>query len=150
MSPIGYARIAAVVFAAQAIFPIVHRLTGSAYLGFTYACSVAIDAVLAVAWITAALVGFLRSPSSGPAFLVAGACVSLMQGFVFSLATCDHGPIGAGVPFFAAGAGQLYLVAHAFPAFAERAERRKTKARETEAPPHWHLGRVWLRPRHSH
>jgi hypothetical protein len=151
MSPIGYARTAAGTFAAEAIFPIVHRLTGSAYNGFSHVHDVVIDTGLAVVWITAALVGFLRRPSNGPAFLLAGASVSLIHGFMFSVATCDRGPIGAGIPFLAAGAAQLYLIAHAFPAFAQRAERREVAApREAEAPPQWHLGRLWLRPRHSH
>jgi hypothetical protein len=151
MSPIGYARTAGVLFAAEAIFPIAHRLTGSAYNGFSHVHDVVVDAGLTVVWVTAALVSFLGKPSNGPAFLLAGASVSVVHGVMFSIATSDRGPVGAGIPFLAAAAVQFYLTAHAFPAFAQRSERREAaESREAEAPPRWHLGRVWLRPRHSH
>jgi hypothetical protein len=151
MSPIGYARTAGVLFAAEAVFPIVHRLTGSEYLGFTHLHNVVIDTGLAVVWITAAVVAFVRRPSNGPAFLLAGASVSLMHEIMFSVATCDSGPIGAGIPFLVVGGVQLYLIAHTFPAFAERAERHEAaEPQEVEAPTGWRLGRLWLRPKHSH
>jgi hypothetical protein len=147
MSPIGYARTAAVMFAAEAVFPIAHRLTGSAYNGFTHVHDVVIDTCLTIVWLSAALVGFLGRPSNGLAVLLWGACVSVMHGVMFSIATSDKGPVGAGVPFLVAGTVQLYLIAHAFPAFAEGAAPRE--AREAE-PRRWLVGRLALRLRHSH
>jgi hypothetical protein len=147
MSPAGYARIAAVSFAAEAIFPIAHRLTGSAYRGFSHVHDVVIDVCLTVVWLSAAVVGFLGRPSNGPAVLLAGACVSVMHGVMFSIATSDFGPRGAGVPFLIVGTVQFFLVAHAFPAFAEGAAPRE--AREAE-PRRWLVGRLGLRLRHTH
>jgi hypothetical protein len=141
MSPSGHARAAALLFAAEAVFPIAHRLTGSAYNGFSHAHDVTIDTGLTVIWISAALVGLVRRPSNGPAILLGGAAVSLVHGVMFSIATSDVGPRGAGVPFLLAGALQLFFIAHSFPAFAERPRAARDEAREREAR-RWHIGRL--------
>jgi hypothetical protein len=148
MSPTGYARTAAGLFAAEAVFPIVHRLTGSWYNGFAHAHDVTIDTGLFLVWVSAALVGFLLKPRNGLAILLAGAAVSLMHGVMFSIATSDKGPVGAGVPFLLVGGVQLYLIAHAFPAFTEegRAAREEEKLHRAHEPRVWHLGPLTWRP----
>jgi hypothetical protein len=146
MSPTGYARAAAGLFAAEAVFPIVHRLTGSAYRGFTHLHNVTVDLGLIVIWLSAALVGFLLKPRNGLAILLAGAAVSLIHGVMFSIATCDVGPIGAGVPFLLAGGVQLYFIAHAFPAFTEEARAAREEARAAREPHVWHFGPLTWRP----
>jgi hypothetical protein len=145
MSPTGHARAAAGLFAAEAVFPIVHRATGSAYHGFSHVHDVTIDFGLTVIWLSAALVGFLLKPRNGLAILLAGAAVSLIHGVMFSIATSDIGPRGAGVPFMLAGGLQLYFIAHAFPAFSEEARAARDEARARE--PHvWHFGPLRFRP----
>lgn len=149
MSPLGHARAAAGLFAVEAIFPVAHRLTGGAYRGFSHAHDVVIDTGLTFVWLTAAVVGFIGRPRNGPAFLLGGAAVSIIHGFMFNLATCDVGPRGAGLPFLLAAALQSYFIAHAFPAFTEEERRARAEARERE--PHiWHIGPLRWRPRHSH
>jgi hypothetical protein len=146
MSPAGYARTAAGLFAAEAVFPIVHRLTGSEYNGFTHVHNVTIDFGLTVIWLSAAVIGFLLKPRNGLAILLAGASVSLIHGVLFSIASSDKGPVGAGVPFLVVGGLQLFLIAHAFPAFTEEARAARDEARARE-PHAWQLGHLRWRTR---
>jgi hypothetical protein len=134
------------LFAAEAVFPIAHRLTDSAYHGFTHAHDVTIDTGLTFIWLAAAMVGFTRRPANGQAILLAGAAVSLVHGVMFSIATSDVGPRGAGVPFWVVGALQFYFIAHSFPAFAEQERAARDEVRERE-PHAWHFGRLRLRAR---
>jgi hypothetical protein len=101
-----------------------------------------VDTGLAVTWIAAACVGLIRRPPGAFAILLAASVLSLIHGVMFSIATSDVGPRGAGVPFLVVGTVQLYLVAHAMPSFAQR-ERARVRERAT-----WRVG--FLRPRHSH
>jgi hypothetical protein len=150
MSPLGHARAAAGLFAAEAIFPVAHRLTGGAYHGFSHGHDVVIDTGLTIVWLTAAVVGFLGRPRNGPGILLAGAAVSIIHGFMFSVATCDVGPRGAGLPFLLAAALQSYFIAHSFPAFTEEEQRARAEARRHEPPHVWHIGPLRWRARQAH
>jgi hypothetical protein len=55
MSPSACARIASALFAAEALFAVIHRAVGGQYHGFTLTYSAVVDWLLLVAWTTAAL-----------------------------------------------------------------------------------------------
>jgi hypothetical protein len=122
--------VAAFLFAAQAAFAIVHRAAGGEYSGFTHVHSVVIDVGLAVIWGGAAVACAVHR--SWPAFvwMLVGSAVSLIHGFMFSIATGDHGPYGVGIPFLVAAGVELFLWAHAGPAFLEERPERRRETRE--------------------
>ena len=116
-----YSSWAAILFAAQAVFSIAHRIAGGHYFGYTAAASTAIDFVVAVVWLTSACVALLRRPINGPTILLAGAATSAMYGVLFTIASSNRGPGLAGVPFLALGALLFWCTAKAVPAFREQA-----------------------------
>jgi hypothetical protein len=128
VDPVFYSRVAAGLFAVEAVFPIAHRLAGAEYFGFTHAHNVAVDLGLAVIWLSAALVALLRRPLNGLAALLAGAATSVIHGLLFTIATSHSGPSVVGLPFLGAAVVQFYCTAHAVPAFTEEHARREAAA----------------------
>jgi hypothetical protein len=116
MSPSTCARVAAALFAAQAIFAIVHRATGSGYRGLTHGSSVVVDLGLTVIWLAAAVAGLVRRSGLALVMMCVGAMVSLIHGINFSVSTSSHGPYGVGIPFVFAAIAETYLIARAIPA----------------------------------
>jgi hypothetical protein len=115
VSPKRYALVAGVLFAAQAIFAIVHLAVGGRYPSFTHAYSVVTDVVLAVAWATAAVASLTPLTWPAPFLMMCGAAVSAMWGFVYTVATNDSGPLGVGLPFLVAAGVEFYCIFRAAP-----------------------------------
>ena len=82
MKPAVYGRLAALLFAAQAVFPIVHRAVGGEYWGFMHAHNVVIDAGLAFIWSVSAIAGLIQRPPN--AFFV---MLFVVSAFLFRRAT---------------------------------------------------------------
>lgn len=142
MTPVNYARLAALLFAAETAFAVVHRLTGGVYPGYTNGYTVFNDVSLAVVWGAATLACLIHRGWPGFVMLLVGSSASLMFGMLFSLASGKLVPIGVGIPFLVAGGGQLYMAVHAARAFREPVSEEKAPRR--------HLLAGLLRPRHSH
>jgi hypothetical protein len=119
MSPSACARIASGLFAAEAIFAMVHRAVGGQYHGFTFTFSAVVDWLLLAVWLTAAVAGVVQQ--SGRAFVAMwiGALGSLMHGLNISVSTSGYRPFGVGIPFVLAAMAQAYLIVRAIPAFRE-------------------------------
>jgi hypothetical protein len=115
LSPKRYALLASVLFAAQAIFAIVHLAVGARYPSFTHAYSVVTDVVLAVSWATAAVASLRPLTWPAPFLMMWGAAVSAMWGFLYTVATNDTGPMGIGLPFLAAAGVTVYCLFRAAP-----------------------------------
>jgi hypothetical protein len=142
VKPARHAQLIALLFAAEAAFAIVHRAVGGEYRGFTHTHNVVIDVSLAVVWIGSALAALLHRGWPALFLTLVGASVSIVHGFMLSVALTDRGPYGVGVPFLLAAAVQLYLIVHAAPAFLEE---RAARAPARRVRPAW-----LLRLRHSH
>jgi hypothetical protein len=143
MRPETHARVAATLFAAEAVFAVVHLAVGGVYAGTTRAYSVVTDAWTAVAWGASAAAGLVQRPWQGHFVMMFGMLTSVWQGVVISVSLSDHGPYGVGIPFLLAGAVQAYCIWHAAPAFFEP---RPERAPAVERRP-W---RERLHRRHSH
>jgi hypothetical protein len=115
VSPKSYGLIAAVLFAAQAIFALVHLAMGGVYPSFTHVYSVVTDFVLAISWATAAVASLAPQNWPAPFLMMCGAAVSVMWGFVYTVATNDHEPSFVGVPFWAAAAVAFFCIYRAVP-----------------------------------
>jgi hypothetical protein len=115
VSPKRYALVASLLFAAQAIFAVVHLALGAKYPSFTHASSVVTNVVLAVAWATAAVASLTPLTWPAPFLMMCGASISAMWGFVYTVATNDYGPTGAGLPFLAAAGVEFYCIFRAAP-----------------------------------
>jgi hypothetical protein len=146
MKPATYAKLAALLFAAQAIFAVVHRLVGGEYRGFTHVHNVVIDILLAVIWTAATVTALMRRPPKAGVLLVLGAIASLMHGLMFNLTSADEGPRGAGIPFLLAAIVESLFIVRAAPAF--QVVGRETPEARREEPRHRHF--FPLRPRHTH
>jgi hypothetical protein len=107
--------VAAVLFAAEAVFAIVHLALGAHYPHFTHVHNVVIDALLAALWSTAAVASLTPLTWPAPFLMLCGAAVSAVHGFMYTLGTNDHGPTGVGLPFFAAAAVQFFCTFQAAP-----------------------------------
>ena len=142
MSPKHYARVAAVLFAAQAVFAVVHLALGAHYPHFTHVHNVVIDLLLALAWATAAVASMTPQIWPAPALMLWGAAVSAVNGFMITLATNDYGPMGVGIPFFALAAVQFFCTFHAAPPLTPLVPE---PAPEPRRRPAW-----WLRLRPTH
>jgi hypothetical protein len=142
MSPKRYGQLAAVLFAAEAIFAIVHLALGAKYPHFTHSNNVVIDLLLAIVWTAAAVASLMPQTWPAPFVMMCGAALSAMQGFMFTVSTNDVGPVGVGLPFFAAAAVQFYCTFHAAPPLTPVVPQ-PASAR--------HRWRAWaLRLRHTH
>ena len=115
MSPKRYALVAGVLFAAQAIFAVVHLAVGGRYPPFTHAYSVVTDVVLAVVWATAAVASLTPLTWPAPFLMMCGASVSAMWGFVYTVAANDYSPTGIGLPFLAAAGVEFFCIFRAAP-----------------------------------
>jgi hypothetical protein len=170
MRPVTYARIAGLLFVPQLAFAVVHRAAGLAYPRFTHGHDVAVDIGLMVLWGAATLAGLIgrtpegsgrgetigrtpegsgrgetiRRPWQGFFALFAGALASIVHGVMFTIAETPAGVHGAGVPFLAAAAVELYCIVHAAPAFF--AEPAAGSGAGHRAP---HAFGVWSRMRPS-
>lgn len=148
LRPKHYAWIAAVLFAAEMAFAVIHRATGARYHGFSRGHDIVIDLGLAASWGAAAVACLVRAGWPAICLALWGGLVSVIHGFMYSIALTDTGPHGASVPFLIAAAVQLYCVAQMGPAFFEAHEPREAAA-EPEHAPGRHVG--WLaRLRHAH
>ncbi len=145
MAPSAYARVAAGLFAAEAIFPIAHRLAGGDYRGFAHVHNVFIDTGLAVIWITAAVACLTRRSGLALVAVCVGGITSFIHGLMFSVATSSVGPYGVGLPFLFAGVAQAYLTVQAIPAFRHASESREEREEREERRD----GAPVLAPRHA-
>jgi hypothetical protein len=146
VKPTTSARIAAGLFLAQALFPVLHRALGGRYWGFTHTHDVVIDTGLALTWGGAAVASILHRGWPGFLLMLAGALASLVHGLMYSLVTGIHGPVGVGIPFLVAAGIEIWCWANASSAFrapAAEAPREEKKAKEPrfwrrrhEAPAH--------------
>jgi hypothetical protein len=134
--------VAAVLFAAEAVFAVVHLALGAHYPHFTHAHNVVIDVLLALAWSAGAVASLTPLTWPAPFLMMWGAAVSAVNGFMLTLATNDYGPMGAGLPFFALAAVQFYCTFHAAPPLTRVAPEPTTEPRRRPA---WLLR---LRPTH--
>lgn len=112
MNPKRYALVAAVLFAAQAIFAVVHLAVGATYPSFTHGYSVVTDVVLAATWAAAAVASLAPLTWPAPFLMMWGASVSMMWGFIYTVATS---PTGLGLPFLAAAGVSFYCIFRAAP-----------------------------------
>ncbi len=119
--PSTYALYAAALFALQALFPIVHRLAGGQYHGYTHAFSAVVDVVLAALWIAAAVAGVVRRSGLALAVMCVAAAATHVHGFLLSVSTSSHGPYGVGIPFLVASGLEAFFLAQATPAFRREA-----------------------------
>jgi hypothetical protein len=143
VSPKRYALVACALFAAQAIFAVVHLALGAKYASFTHAYSVVTDVLLAVAWATAAVASLMPLTWPAPFLMMCGASVSAMWGFVYTAATNDHGPTVVGLPFLAAAGLAFYCTFRAAPPL--------TPVVPKPAAPRSRRAVAWLpRLRHTH
>jgi hypothetical protein len=144
MQPARYARVAAAIFAAEAVFAVIHLAVGGTYRGSTRAFSVVTDAWIGVLWGASAIAGFVQRPWQGHFVMFFGMLASIWHGVMISVLLSGRGPYGVGITFLAAGAVQAYCLWHAAPAFYE--------PRPQAAPPaerHPLLARLRLRHTHS-
>jgi hypothetical protein len=117
VSPSNHSRAAGALFGAQAIFAIVHLSRGAHYPGYTPTFGVVTDAVLAMIWGAAAIVGFAQRPASAYFVMLCGVATSAMHGILYSTVLSSHGPYGVGIPFLVAAALGGYFVVHALSVF---------------------------------
>ncbi len=115
MRPKHYARVAAVLFAAEAVFAVVHLALGAHYGHFTRGHNVTIDVLLFLAWSAAAVASLTPKTWPAPAVMMWGAAVSAIHFFNYTIATNDVGPMGVGLPFLAAAGVQFFCIFHAAP-----------------------------------
>jgi hypothetical protein len=117
MNPTRSARVVAVLFLAQAVFVVLHRLTGTDYRVFTHDYNVAGDWSLCFIWTLAAVAALVQG--SGVAFFLVciGAVTSLTHGLMLLVATSPTVPRGLGLPFMVAAVFEVLLTIHAVPAF---------------------------------
>jgi hypothetical protein len=113
--PKHYARVAAVLFAAEAVFAVVHLALGAHYAHFTRGHNVVIDILLTLTWTTAAVASLTPRTWPAPALMMWGAAVSGIHFFNYTIATNDVGPMGVGIPFLAAAGVQFFCIFHAAP-----------------------------------
>jgi hypothetical protein len=152
VKPATFGRLAAGSFAAEALFPIIHRAVGGRYFGFSHVHDVAVDLGLAVTWIASAVAGFVQRPPNAFFVMLSGTAVTLIHFVMFSVATGDHGPYGVSLPWLALFPLQAYFVVRSAPAFFERAAEpaaEPERAREEEATSRWPSLR-WLGMRWRH
>jgi hypothetical protein len=107
--------VAAVLFAAEAIFAVVHLALGAHYPHFTHVHNVVIDVLLTLAWATAAVASLSPLTWPAPVLMMWGAAVTAVNGFMVTLATNDVGPMGVGIPFFALAPVQFFCIFKAAP-----------------------------------
>ncbi len=117
MSPSTSARVASVLFAAQATFAIVHPATGGEYRGCTHVHNVVVDLGLAAIWLAATFAGLVQRSGLALAVMCVGAMASLIHGINFSVILSSVGPYGVGIPFVLAAMAETYLIVQAAPAF---------------------------------
>jgi hypothetical protein len=142
MKPETYGRVAGALFAAEAVFPIVHRALGGRYAGYTHGFDVVIDAGLAVVWCASAVAGFVQRPPQTFFVMFTGALVTFVHFVMYSNSTGYHGPYAVSLPWLALFPVQMFCVVRAAPAFfAPRAE----PASEREARPEGTSRRWWPR-----
>lgn len=101
------------VFAAEGVFAVVHRLMGGEYAGFTHVYNVIADIGLASIWLASATALLIHR--SFPAFflVILGIVASFTHGLLFSISSAE----GLGVPFLGAAVLLLYLVIKSVPAW---------------------------------
>jgi hypothetical protein len=144
VKPTTAARVAAVLFLAQALFPVLHQALGGHYWGFTHGHDLVIDAGLATLWGGAAVASLIHRWWPGFLLVLAGSLASLIHGMMYSLVTGIHGPVGVGIPFLVAAGIEIYcwvLAASAFLAPQPAPTEKKTREprfwrRRHEAPAH--------------
>ena len=144
MRPMQYARVATVLFVAEALFAVVHLALGAHYGHFTRGHNVVIDVLLALTWTTAAVASLTPRAWPAPALMMWGAAVSAIHFFNYTIATNDVGPMGVGLPFLAAAGVQFFCIFHAAPPL-ELTPVVPEPAREPRRGPAWVLR---LRPTH--
>lgn len=125
---------AALLFAVQTLFPIVHRAVGARYMGFTHLYTVAIDIGLALIWGASAIAGLIQRPRHAFFVMLAGTAVTFIHFLMFSVITGAHGPRGASLPWLVAFAVQAYWTVRAAPAFFAPARTTTAQPRERAAP----------------
>jgi hypothetical protein len=136
MRPRRYAQLAAVIFLAQAMFAVVHRISGGEYGHFIHVQNVLVDLSLAVLWLGGAAGCLVRRSMVAFFAVLLAALASYMHGIMFSVAAPGT---GYGVPFLVASALLPLLVALSSPAW-------KVRPEPTEVPRAHGAG---LRPRHA-
>jgi hypothetical protein len=142
MSPKHYALLAFVLFAAEAVFAIVHLALGAHYPHFVHVNNVLTDVVLIVVWSAAAVASLTPQTWPAPFLMLCGAALSAVQGFMYTVSTNDVGPTGAGLPFFAAALVQFFCTFKAAPPLTPVAPEPEPEPRRLPA---------WLlRWRHTH
>jgi hypothetical protein len=138
-----HARAAAVTFAVEAGYAIVHCAVGGHYTGFTLATSIVIDVLLAIVWGASAVTGFALRPWQGAFVMLLGFFSTVMFAAVFTtvMGVIGLGPLG--IPFLLLTPFQAVWVWHGAPAFFEHREEREEVA--TRRP-----RLAWLHLRHAH
>jgi hypothetical protein len=139
VTPSNHARVAGVLFGAQAIFAIAHLGTGAHYPGCTPALGVVTDAALAMIWGTAAVAGFAQHPASAYFAMLCGVATSAVHGVLYSTVLSSHGPYGVGIPFLVAAALGGYFVANALSVF--EAAAREAEREGAHHPARWRFPR---------
>jgi hypothetical protein len=120
VKPFTFGRLAAATFAAEALFPIIHRAVGARYHGFTHIHDVVVDFGLAAVWLASALAGALGRPPRAFFVMLAGASLSFIHFIMFSISLSNHGPRGASLPWLVLFPIQMYLVVRSAPMFFEQ------------------------------
>jgi len=142
MRPAVHARAAAVTFAAETAFAVVHLAAGGDYTGFSHASAVVIDVLLILVWGASAVAGFTLRPWQGAFVMLLGFFTTVMFGAVFAtiLGVIGLGPLS--LPFLLVAPLQAVWVWHGAPAFFEPHGEP-----EQAATPRPKL--AWLHPRHA-
>jgi hypothetical protein len=114
MKPQHYAEVGALIFAAEATFAVVHRLTGGEYAGFVHLHNVIVDVGLATIWLIAATAMMVRRTFPLLFAVVLGAFASLVHGVQFSIASPG---MWFGFPFMLAAGVLMAMLRKSMPAW---------------------------------
>jgi hypothetical protein len=130
-----YADLAAVIFALQGIFAVLHRVLGGEYKGFSHGYNVVIDLGLAVLWFGGTIACLRRRSNLAWTVATLASLASLIQGVMFSVSSAR----GYGLPFMLAFFVTALCLARSLPLWRV----------ETVSAERYHL---WMRirpPRHA-
>jgi hypothetical protein len=129
LKPRHYAEIAALIFAAQGAFAIIHRLRGAEYAGYVHDFNVVTDVGLAVLWLAAATAAMLHRGSRAFDLTCFATLTSLVFGTMFSIASAR----GLGLPFMVAAVVLVVALRRSLPAW--RLGAGSEARRSAQAPP---------------
>ena len=120
-----YADLAAILFAIQGIFAVLHRALGREYSGYTHSTNVFFDTLYAILWLACAAACLVRRSSAAWVIAWLGMYASLYFGIMFSVATANM----VGLPFLVAAGLIAFCLSRSLRVWRIRPARRDQEAK---------------------